>query len=134
MASSWICSATSIWTSFEAEFDGNEKKEPFVFYKSKDEDSADYSAVLWANRSSYWEAPSRKWLFGKTSDEGCPHRSFRFKRGLHGQVVNVLYYLSVLLICVHFSDDDGEALDRFFNDLREVLKWHAEAIHQPKKK
>lgn len=86
------------------------------------------------NRSSDGEYPSSKWLFGKTAAAGCLHRSFSFKRGLHGQVVNVLYYVSVLLICVHFSDDDGDALDHFFRDLCEVLKRHAEALHKPKKK
>lgn len=40
-----------------------------------------------------------------------------------GRVINVLYYLSVVLICVHYADD--ETLDHFLHELRKVLKRYA---------
>ena len=40
-------------------------------------------------------------------------------------MVNILYYVSVVLICVRYGRDDDEALDRFLHDLREVLKRYA---------
>ncbi|MGN0258652.1 MAG: hypothetical protein ACI4CA_09825 [Bacteroides sp.] len=40
-------------------------------------------------------------------------------------MVNILYYLSVVLICVHYGGDDDVPLDRFLHDLRGVLKRYA---------
>ena len=40
-------------------------------------------------------------------------------------MVNILYYVSVLLICVHYGGDDDTALDHFLHDLRDVLKRYA---------
>ena len=43
--------------------------------------------------------------------------------GGSGRVINVLYYLSVVLICVHYADD--ETLDHFLHELHKVLKRYA---------
>ena len=39
-------------------------------------------------------------------------------------MVNILYYVAVLLICVHYCGDDA-TLDRFLRRLREVLLRYA---------
>ena len=38
--------------------------------------------------------------------------------------MNILYYVSVLLMCVHYCGNDP-ALDRFLQGLKEVLLRHA---------
>ena len=53
------------------------------------------------------------------------HQSPDAKKGLSGKVVNILYYVSVLLMCVHYCGNDP-ALDRFLQGLREVLLRYSE--------
>ena len=48
------------------------------------------------------------------------------------QVVNILYYMSVLFICLHYANED--TLARFLRELRDLLKRHADVIHRPKQK
>ena len=51
-------------------------------------------------------AEKREWLFDETHDGIGTHQSPNAKKGLSGKVVNILYYVSVLLMCVHYCGND----------------------------
>ena len=69
-------------------------------------------------------AEKREWLFDETIDGIGAYQSPDAKKGLSGRVVNILYYVSVLLMCVHYCGNDP-ALDRFLQGLKEVLMRYA---------
>ena len=70
--------------------------------------------------SAHRAAEKREWLFDETIDGIGAYQSPDAKKGLSGQVVNILYYVSVLLMCVHYCGNDP-ALDRFLQGVKEVL-------------
>ena len=76
------------------------------------------------DRSAHRAAEEREWLFDETFDDIGAYQSPDAKKGLSGQVVNILYYVSVLLMCVHYCGADP-ALDRFLQGLKEVLLRYA---------
>ena len=82
------------------------------------------------DRRAHRAAEERERLFDETVDGIGTHQSPDAKKGLSGQVVNILYYVSVLLVCVHYCGDDV-ALDRFLQELREVLLRYAEKPCKP---
>ena len=77
------------------------------------------------NRFAHRATEEREWLFGETIEGIGTYWSLDVERGLSGKVVNILYYIGVLLMCVHYCGDDVP-LDRFLQGLRKVLIRYAE--------
>ena len=77
------------------------------------------------NRFAHRATEEREWLFGETIEGIGTYWSLDVERGLSGKVVNILYYIGVLLMCVHYCGDDVP-LDRFLQGLRKVLVRYAE--------
>ena len=76
-------------------------------------------------------AEKREWLFDEAVDGIGAYQSPDAKKGLSGRVVNILYYVSVLLMCVHYCGNDP-ALDRFLQGLKEVLLRYASFSEESK--
>ena len=70
-------------------------------------------------------------MFDEAVDGIGAYQSPDAKKGLSGQVVNILYYVSVLLMCVHYCGNDP-ALDRFLQGVKEVLLRYASFSEESK--